>query len=51
MTTRTFEFTEGTSNKFWTIALDGGEHTSSSARIGSPIRCSNARVNAPAQRS
>ncbi|HMN46914.1 MAG TPA: DUF4132 domain-containing protein [Povalibacter sp.] len=34
MTTRTFEFSEGTSNKFWTITLGGCTHTVSYGRIG-----------------
>lgn len=35
MNTRTFEFSEGTSNKFWTITLDGRSHSVTFGRIGS----------------
>ncbi|MDF9831870.1 putative DNA-binding WGR domain protein [Ereboglobus sp. PH5-5] len=34
MTTRTFEFSDGSSNKFWTITLDGKAHTVNYGRIG-----------------
>lgn len=34
MIQRTFEFAEGTSNKFWTISLDGKSHTVNFGRIG-----------------
>lgn len=34
MITRTFEFSEGTSDKFWTITLDGRSHTVHFGRIG-----------------
>lgn len=35
MITRTFEFSEGTSNKFWTITLEGRSHSVTFGRIGS----------------
>src|SRR5689334_3040659 len=34
MTTRTFEFSAGTSNKFWSITLAGKSHTVRFGRIG-----------------
>lgn len=34
MTQRTFEYSEGTSSKFWTIMLDGNTHTVNFGRIG-----------------
>jgi len=42
MTTRTFEFSEGTSNKFWSISLDGSSHTVRYGRIGTAGQTSTA---------
>ncbi len=33
-----FEYTQGTSNKFWSIDLDGNSHTVIYGRIGNPGR-------------
>ena len=49
MTTRTFELSEGTSNKFWTITLDGSTHTVNYGRIGTNGQTSTAEFASDAE--
>src|SRR6185503_896004 len=49
MTTRRFEFSEGTSNKFWTITLQGASHTVNYGRIGSAGQTSTAQFGSEAE--
>jgi predicted DNA-binding WGR domain protein len=49
MTTRRFEFSEGTSNKFWTITLDGSKHSVNYGRIGTNGQTSTAEFGSEAE--
>src|SRR5688572_33419399 len=49
MTTRRFEFSEGTSNKFWTITLDGSSHSVNYGRIGTAGQTQTAEFGSEAE--
>jgi predicted DNA-binding WGR domain protein len=53
MITRRFEFSEGTSNKFWAISIDGRSHTVNFGRIGTAGQTQTAEFasDAEAQKS